>query len=130
MDKLILTLVMLKSLALGLHAGLTSPRECGCMVQDRIQQIQHGLREVGYIGEVAGTRGYTDYGSTFKGFVERYENLLTHKTSVLIFGDARNNWLNDQAWALQEIKASAKKVYWFNPEPQTRWSHGDSRMHI
>ncbi|MCX5780220.1 MAG: VWA domain-containing protein [Firmicutes bacterium] len=80
--------------------------------------------------EVAGTRGYTDYGATFKGFVERYENLLTHKTSVLIFGDARNNWLNDQAWALQEIKARAKKVYWFNPEPQARWSHGDTRMHI
>ena len=78
---------------------------------------------------VMGTRGYTDYGSTFKGFIERHNSLLTHKTSVLIFGDARNNWFRDEAWALQEIKARAKKVYWFNPEPQIRWSSGDSRMH-
>jgi len=77
---------------------------------------------------VMGARGYTNYGATFKGFIERYGNILSHKTSVLIFGDARNNWFNDETWALEEIKKKAKKVYWFNPEPEISWSSGDSRM--
>ncbi|MEQ8235647.1 MAG: VWA domain-containing protein [Syntrophomonadaceae bacterium] len=79
---------------------------------------------------VIGRRGYTDYGTTFVNFLAGYENLLTHKTSVLIFGDARNNWFNDQLPALESIKSHAKKVYWFNPESESRWSSGDSRMHV
>lgn len=78
--------------------------------------------------QVMGVRGYTNYGATFKGFVERYGHILTSKTSILIFGDARNNWNNDETWALQEIKAKVKRVYWFNPEPEATWRLGDSRM--
>ncbi|NMC27363.1 MAG: hypothetical protein GYA42_04370 [Syntrophomonadaceae bacterium] len=63
-------------------------------------------------------------------FPAGYENRLTPKTSVLIFGDARNNWFNDQLPALEAIESHAKNVYWFNPEPESRWSSGDSRMHV
>jgi hypothetical protein len=78
---------------------------------------------------VMGSGGYTDYGSSFKGFIKTYEGILSHKTTVLIFGDARNNWFNDETWALQEIKTRAKRVYWFNPEPESSWQRGDSRMY-
>lgn len=78
---------------------------------------------------VIGRRGYTDYGATFTVFAERYSDILSHKTTVLIFGDARNNWFNDETRALQLISERARRVYWFNPEPEAAWNRGDSRMH-
>lgn len=77
---------------------------------------------------VISSRGYTNYGNTFTSFIKRYSGALNHKTTVLIFGDARNNWFNDEIQALQQIKALARKIYWFNPEPESSWGQGDSRM--
>jgi len=77
---------------------------------------------------VVGRRGYSDYGITFKNFLERYGGQLSLKTTVLIFGDGRNNWFSDEAWALQEIRNRCKKIYWFNPEDKDTWDTGDSRM--
>lgn len=78
--------------------------------------------------KVVGTSGYTDYGTALTRFRKRYKSLLTHKTSVLIFGDARNNWFADESWVLQEMKKQVKRIYWFNPEPQHSWGQGDSRI--
>ena len=78
--------------------------------------------------KVVGEEGYTNYGLAFKAFVERFSGKLTHKTSVLIFGDARNNNYRDEAWALESISNQAKRVYWFNPEPRELWGSGDSCM--
>lgn len=79
--------------------------------------------------KVVGVSGYTDYGTALKNFRERHRSLLTHKTSVLIFGDARNNWFADETWVLQEMKKQVKKIYWFNPEPRQYWGQGDSRIY-
>jgi hypothetical protein len=79
--------------------------------------------------KVVGASGYTDYGMSFKSFHERYRRCLTHKTTVLIFGDARNNWFNDESWVLQEMKKNVRKIFWFNPEPERRWGVGDSRIY-
>lgn len=76
--------------------------------------------------QVVGTSGYTNYGYTFKTFMHRYSHYLTRKTTVLIFGDARNNWLEEEKWALAAIHNKVKKVYWFNPEPTALWGSGDS----
>ncbi len=76
--------------------------------------------------KVVGATGYTNYGHMLENFHERYRHHLTRKTSVLIFGDARNNWQEAEKWALEEIKKRAKKVYWFNPEPRSLWGAGDS----
>lgn len=78
--------------------------------------------------KVVGRRGYSDYGITFKNFLERYGGQLSLKTTVLIFGDGRNNWYSDESWALQEIRSRCKKIYWFNPEDKETWDTGDSRM--
>lgn len=78
---------------------------------------------------VVGASGYSDYGVSLKTFQERYRHHLSHKTSVLIFGDARNNWFADESWVLQEMKKNVKKIYWFNPEPEKNWGMGDSRIY-
>lgn len=63
-------------------------------------------------------------------FLAGYDNLLTHKTIVLIFGDDRNNWFNDQSPALDAIESHTQKVYWLYPEPESRWPSGDSPMQV
>lgn len=76
--------------------------------------------------KVVGATGYTNYGHALAKFHQRHRHRINRKTSVLIFGDARNNWQENEKWVLEEIKKQAKKVYWFNPEPQSLWGSGDS----
>ncbi|MEQ8201606.1 MAG: VWA domain-containing protein [Syntrophomonadaceae bacterium] len=75
---------------------------------------------------VVGVTGYTNYGHTLEEFRQRYRQRINRKTSVLIFGDARNNWQEHGQAVLKEIRGQAKKVYWFNPEPRPLWNTGDS----
>lgn len=78
---------------------------------------------------VVGATGYTNYGRMLAEFNQRFRQRVNRKTTVLIFGDARNNWQENEKGALQEIKKQAKKVCWFNPEPKSLWSSGDSIIH-
>jgi uncharacterized protein len=70
--------------------------------------------------------GHSDYGHALTVFWERWGEEMTPKTSVLLLGDARNNYHAPQAWVVKEIQARARHVYWLNPEPQTYWNSGDS----
>ena len=75
---------------------------------------------------VIGASGYTNYGYSLEEFHKRFKHRMHRKTTVLIFGDARNNWQESGKWVLQDIKNRVKKVYWFNPEPAALWNTGDS----
>lgn len=77
---------------------------------------------------VTGSTGYTDYGNTLTSFYDQYSHELSHKSTVIIFGDARNNWFNSNADILEKISKRVKKVYWFNPESKDEWQTGDSDM--
>jgi uncharacterized protein with von Willebrand factor type A (vWA) domain len=77
---------------------------------------------------VTGPTGYTDYGNTLTSFYDQYSHELSHKSTVIIFGDARNNWFNSNADILEKISKRVKKVYWFNPESKDEWQTGDSDM--
>ena len=48
------------------------------------------------------------------------------KTTVLILGDARNNYHASQSWVVKEMQHKARHVYWLNPEPRSYWDTGDS----
>ncbi|MEA4924490.1 MAG: VWA domain-containing protein [Syntrophomonadaceae bacterium] len=92
---------------------------------DPLNLRNHVLHEA---RQVMGVRGYTNYGASFRGFIQRYRHILSPRASVLILGDGRNNWNYDEAWALAEISKRVKRVYWLNPEPEFNWARGDSRM--
>lgn len=77
---------------------------------------------------VTGSTGYTDYGNTLTSFYDQYSHELSHKSTVIIFGDARNNWFDSNADILEKISKRVKKVYWFNPESKDEWQTGDSDM--
>ena len=70
--------------------------------------------------------GHSDYGHAFEVFAQRYVKTLTPRTTVLVLGDARNNYRAANVWALKEISNHAKRTFWLNPEPVGQWDSGDS----
>ncbi|MBF0301570.1 MAG: VWA domain-containing protein [Desulfamplus sp.] len=71
---------------------------------------------------------HTDYGAVLNSFKKRYLNILNHKTTVIIMGDGRSNYLNPQAHILGEIREKCKRVIWLNPESHNTWNSGDSEI--
>ena len=53
---------------------------------------------------------------------------IDNKTTVVILGDARNNFGPEKAHLLKTIKERSKQVFWLNPEGKYRWDTGDSVM--
>ncbi len=70
--------------------------------------------------------GHSDYGHALTVFWERWGEEITPRTSVLLLGDARNNYHASQAWVVKDLQARARHVYWLNPEPRAYWNSGDS----
>ncbi len=70
----------------------------------------------------------TDYDRSFRDFKEQYMDAITHKTTVLILGDARNNYNDPQTRILKMISERCKKLIWLNPETKPFWGTGDSEM--
>lgn len=72
--------------------------------------------------------GGTDYGQVFRDFKKTWLDLLSNKTTVLILGDARNNYGNPQTDILGLIRERSRRLIWLNPEPPAFWGTGDSEM--
>ncbi len=70
--------------------------------------------------------GHSDYGHALTVFWERWGEEITPRSSVLLLGDARNNYHASQAWVVKELQGRARHVYWLNPEPRAYWNSGDS----
>ncbi len=70
--------------------------------------------------------GHSDYGHALTEFHRRWGDQVTSRSSVLILGDARNNYHASQSWVLEDLQARARRVYWLNPEPRDYWGSGDS----
>lgn len=72
--------------------------------------------------------GHSDYGTSLKRFWERCEKDIDSRSTILILGDARNNFRNPRSETLKEIRKKAHRVYWLNPEPEGFWDTGDSAV--
>jgi uncharacterized protein with von Willebrand factor type A (vWA) domain len=70
--------------------------------------------------------GHSDYGRALMSFHERFADDVTMRTTILILGDARNNYHQAHAEVLADLRYRAKAVYWLNPEPTSYWNSGDS----
>ena len=53
---------------------------------------------------------------------------IDKKTTVVILGDARNNFGPEKAHLMKIINERSKQVFWLNPEGKYRWDSGDSVM--
>ena len=70
----------------------------------------------------------SDFGYAFSRFCRADLETLDRKTTILILGDARNNYNDPQAWALKFMRERVKGIIWLNPEGQWGWGIGDSVM--
>ncbi len=88
--------------------------------------LSDALARVNAEADVVWADGHSDYGHAFQAFWERWGSEITPRTSVVVLGDARNNYHQANAWVLDELRRKARRVYWLNPEPRSYWDTGDS----
>jgi uncharacterized protein with von Willebrand factor type A (vWA) domain len=90
------------------------------------EDITQAVHRVNTEADVIWVDGHSDYGHAFEVFWEKWGKDVTPKATVLLLGDARNNYHASGAWVVQEIRKKARHVYWLNPEPKSYWDTGDS----
>jgi uncharacterized protein with von Willebrand factor type A (vWA) domain len=93
---------------------------------ENCEDITEAIHKVNTEADVIWVDGHSDYGHAFEVFWSKWGKEITPKTTVLLLGDARNNYHASQAWVVKEIAKRARHVYWLNPEPRSYWDTGDS----
>ncbi len=78
--------------------------------------------------EVVWLDGHSDYGNSLETFYNRYGSQLTPRTTVIITGDARNNYRPPRDGVLADVVKASRALVWLNPEPMAYWDTGDSAM--
>jgi uncharacterized protein with von Willebrand factor type A (vWA) domain len=79
-------------------------------------------------GNVINVFAHSDFGRAFRTFHRDYIAAINGKTTVIVLGDARNNYNLPHEWVLKEVQNRAKQVIWLNPENRMTWGFGDSEM--
>lgn len=72
--------------------------------------------------------GATDYGRALASFRGLCLDEVDKRTTVIMLGDARNNYGDTRLDLLREIHDRCRRLIWLNPEPRTLWNTGDSEM--
>jgi hypothetical protein len=117
--------------------GLFSGTRCFAFIEN-LQEVTDAFagradplaaaRQINQRTELVWSDGHSDYGRSLSQFRDLHAQQLSRRTSVLILGDARNNYRPAEAAALETIARAARHVYWLNPEPRHLWDTGDSIM--
>ena len=90
------------------------------------EDIQEAIHRVNTEADVVWVDGHSDYGHAFEVFWDKWGKEIGPKTTVLLLGDARNNYHASQSWVVKSMRQKARHVYWLNPEPRSYWNTGDS----
>ena len=90
--------------------------------------MAEAMRALGTSAGITRFDGHSDYGHALADFWRRWGAEVTPRTTLIVLGDARNNYHASQSWVLGELRRRARRVYWLNPEPVSSWDMGDSLM--
>jgi uncharacterized protein with von Willebrand factor type A (vWA) domain len=93
----------------------------------RTNDVKEAL-DVALKGDVINVYAHSDFGRSFRNFVNDHIGAVNKRTTVIILGDARNNYNLPHDWCLREIKQRARRIIWLNPESRNTWGFGDSEM--
>ena len=88
----------------------------------------HAAIDLALRGQIINIYAHSDFGRTFRGFHREYLSSINKRTTVIVLGDARNNYNLPHEWVLREVQQRAKQVIWLNPESRLTWGFGDSEM--
>jgi uncharacterized protein with von Willebrand factor type A (vWA) domain len=80
------------------------------------------------LGNLINVYAHSDFGRAFRQFHREFIAGVNKRTTVIVLGDARNNYNLPQEWVLRDIQQRAKQVIWLNPENRMTWGFGDSEM--
>jgi uncharacterized protein with von Willebrand factor type A (vWA) domain len=90
------------------------------------EDVMDAVHRVNTEADVIWVDGHSDYGHAFETFYQRHYQEVSPKTSIILLGDARNNYHASQAWVVEELAKRGRHVYWLDPEPRGYWDTGDS----
>ncbi len=93
---------------------------------EEAETFDEAVRRVNTEADVVWADGHSDYGHALEALWGRWGHELSTRSSVLVLGDARNNYHAANAWVLAEISRRVRHLYWLNPEPRSYWDTGDS----
>jgi hypothetical protein len=91
-------------------------------------EVSRAIEEALEGGGVINVYTRSNFGMAFHTFWRDFLAALDAKTTVLVLGDARNNYNDPKAWCLRDVHTKAKNVVWLNPESPSAWGFGDSVM--
>ncbi|MCW2566533.1 MAG: hypothetical protein JWN54_630 [Mycobacterium sp.] len=89
-------------------------------------ELADGVSRMAREADLVWFDGHSDYGHAFEVFAERWPDAVGPDTSLLILGDARNNYRAAGLPTLRRLAGEARHAYWLNPEPRRQWGSGDS----
>lgn len=90
-------------------------------------EIEAALEEA-LSGSVINIFAHSDFGRSFCTFQRDFLDSVNRRTTVIVLGDARNNYNAPHEWVVRDIQRRAKQVIWLNPENRLTWGFGDSEM--
>ncbi|HYA35460.1 MAG TPA: VWA domain-containing protein [Candidatus Binataceae bacterium] len=93
----------------------------------RSNDVREAL-DIALKGDIINVYAHSNFGHAFRAFVGDHINAVNKRTTVIVLGDARNNYNLPHDWCLREIKQRAKRLIWLNPESRNTWGFGDSEM--
>ena len=70
----------------------------------------------------------TNYGQALADFFDAHGAKLDRRTTVIVLGDGRTNYIDPRLDLARAIAERSRALIWLNPEPETYWDQGDSRM--
>ena len=91
-----------------------------------VEDVGEAVHRVNTEADVVWVDGHSDYGHALGVFWDGYGDDIGPRTTVMILGDARNNYHAAESWIVKAIGDKARQVFWLNPEPRSYWDTGDS----
>jgi len=81
-----------------------------------------------YSGAVVPVTHNSNYGRALRVFEQEVVPDLDRRTTVVVLGDGRTNYLDPAVGVLDAIRSRARALVWLCPEPRAAWATGDSAM--
>ena len=91
-----------------------------------VRDFDETARQIAVQANMVGPDRHSNYGNVFSAFVSRHLGVIDARSTVLVLGDARNNFHDRNDYDFRKIAERAKRIYWLNPESQDQWGTSDS----
>ncbi|UQA59256.1 VWA domain-containing protein [Polyangium aurulentum] len=79
-------------------------------------------------GAVVDRTRNSNYGRALVAFEEALGSSVDRRTTIVILGDGRTNFLADEVAVVERLEKRARAVLWICPESPGTWGNGDSAM--